>query len=174
MDQWLSHLEAGVLWSVVCLMCCIQHFWNQHAITAGFKLFLSFCRWIRESDSQSTLAAWTLELSRDWEAYEEVLSGKTVLSKDTKEEGKREREGERAETLTNHGRYLLSFTGVHWKCFLLPGLHGAWSNPTEGIFWPCTNWGMVMCALSKASEVWCIVSLLKPESVLVSLQYMNY
>lgn len=34
-----------------------------------------------------------------------------MLSKDTKEEGKGEREGETAETLTNHGRYLLSFTG---------------------------------------------------------------
>lgn len=158
---------------MVCLICCIQHFWNQHAITAGFKLFLSFCRWIRESDSQSTLAVWTLELSRDWEAYEEVLSVKTVLSKDTKEEGKGEREGERAETLTNHGRYLLSFTGCIKSVFCCQVCMGP--AETRGrIFWPCPNWGMVLCALSKASEVWCIVSLLKPESVLVSLQYMNY
>lgn len=74
---------------------CTEHlleltcfFWIQ----VGF-LFL-FCRWVTESDSYSILALWTLELSRDWEAYEEVLSSKTALSKDTKEEGKGERKRE--------------------------------------------------------------------------------
>lgn len=113
----LPHHESSLLYSAVRYL--VLH-WALFGITMLFLLVSSyffmcvcvlcvvfFSRWITESDSRSILALWTLELSRDWEAYEEVLSGKTVLSKDTKEEGKGERK-RKAETLTNHGRYLSS------------------------------------------------------------------
>lgn len=127
----------------------------------------SFCRWITESDAQSILAVWTLELSRDREAYEEVLSDKTGLSKDTEEEGKGEREGERAETLTNHGRYWSSFPRLALKTFSADSLAQGLTKPEEGNFltlqWitdgaACfeqNEWGLIYCQPLKTGELPC-------------------
>lgn len=79
------------------LVFCSEHLLELTCFFCFQVVFLSFfffCRWTTESDSYSILALWTLELSRDWEAYEEVLSSKTALIKDTKEEGKGERKRE--------------------------------------------------------------------------------